>query len=200
MGWHKEFPGMNNRMGRSGRWEVRSASGKARGRSLLLACALLSWIGFQQAAIAASPNTGAVEGEPTRSGGIAADARLMVEFRERSVAELKSALEQLAEAFRLGQGYPKHVPVRVVLYDAVAEPFVEENFAAHRQLVSQAAQLQALGMAEFTLCAVWLDVTGRTEEDLPKFVHLVPNGPFHEDRLRHMGFQPLQLDSVSAAN
>ncbi len=101
------------------------------------------------------------------------------------IEKLLARAEQLAATQRPSD---RRAGIALVLHGPEVELFARRNYAKYRQLVDRAAKLDADGVIEVKMCRTEMRSRGIREQDVPRFIELVPYGPDEEERLRRRGY------------
>jgi hypothetical protein len=75
-----------------------------------------------------------------------------------------------------------------VLHGPEVEFFSSSNYDRYKDIVDQAARLDALDIVDVKICQTMMEVQGIERDDIPSFVEQVPLGPAEVDRLVREGY------------
>ena len=78
--------------------------------------------------------------------------------------------------------------VVLVLHGPEVEFFSIRNYEKYKEIVDQAARLDAFDVVDVKICQTMLDVQGIERDDIPSFIEQVPLGPDEVERLRLQGY------------
>jgi intracellular sulfur oxidation DsrE/DsrF family protein len=78
--------------------------------------------------------------------------------------------------------------VVLVLHGPEVEFFAIKNYDKYKDIVDQAARLDAFDVVDVKICQTMMGVRGIERNDIPSFVELVPYGPGGVERLRQEGY------------
>jgi intracellular sulfur oxidation DsrE/DsrF family protein len=78
--------------------------------------------------------------------------------------------------------------VVLVLHGPEVEFFAIKNYDKYKDIVDQAARLDAFDVVDVKICQTMMGVRGIERNDIPSFVELVPYGPGEVERLRQEGY------------
>jgi len=111
-------------------------------------------------------------------------AQLHAHTPEELSAVLRRA-ERWSEQF---ESYP-NTPIAVVLHGQEANVFLKQNYKKYRNLVDQAAKLDAFKVVDIQICERWMGSNNIQRDQLPAFIDTVPYGPAREQELIKSGYQ-----------
>ncbi len=111
-------------------------------------------------------------------------ARIQLHSREEMAAFFAKAEQILQGRTTYDLGHP----VAFVLHGPEVELFARESYGTNKDLVDQAALLDAFGVIDVKVCATYLSNQGIRRESLPAFIDVVPYGPAYEKTLRDNGY------------
>ena len=78
--------------------------------------------------------------------------------------------------------------VILVLHGPEVEFFSIKNYEKYKDIVDQAARLDAFDVVDVKICQTMLGIRGVAREDIPSFIEQVPFGQDEVDRLKHEGY------------
>jgi intracellular sulfur oxidation DsrE/DsrF family protein len=78
--------------------------------------------------------------------------------------------------------------VVLVLHGPEVEFFSKKNYDRYREIVDQAARLDALQVVDVKICQTMMTVSGVARDDIPAFIEQVPDGRVEVERLRNEGY------------
>jgi intracellular sulfur oxidation DsrE/DsrF family protein len=76
----------------------------------------------------------------------------------------------------------------LVLHGPEVEFFSTRNYLSYKDIVDQAARLDALEIVDVKICQAMMAVKGIARDDIPAFIEQVPNGQVEVDRLVSEGY------------
>jgi len=117
-----------------------------------------------------------------------APLRAVLDISVHTIEELRVLLdraEQLAMAPRPGGEEDRVV---LVLHGPEVEFFAIRNYATYRDIVDQAARLDAFNVVDVRICETMMREYGLGAGDIPSFIERVPFGPGEVERLRREGY------------
>ncbi len=62
------------------------------------------------------------------------------------------------------------------------------NYEKYKDIVDQAARLDAFDVVDVQICQTMMDVHGLERDDIPSFIEQVPFGPGEVERLTQQGY------------
>jgi hypothetical protein len=115
-------------------------------------------------------------------------ARAVLDISVHTEQELKVLLdraEQLAMKPRAGD---EDAGIVLVLHGPEVEFFSIRNYDRYKDIVDQAARLDALEIVDVKICQSMMEVQGVAREDIPPFIEQVPYGPAEIESLVRQGY------------
>ena len=125
---------------------------------------------------------------PAPSPDESVPSRAVLDISVHTIDELRVVLdraEQLAVAPR-----PKGEKdsVVLVLHGPEVAFFAISNYETYRDIVDQAARLDAFDVVDMRICETMMNKYGLGSDDIPSFIERVPFGPGEVERLRREGY------------
>ena len=78
--------------------------------------------------------------------------------------------------------------VVLVLHGPEVEFFAIKNYDEYRDIVDQAARLDAFDVVDVRMCQTMMGERGIEQNDIPSFIELVPYGPGEVEQLKQEGY------------
>jgi len=75
-----------------------------------------------------------------------------------------------------------------VLHGPEVEFFSTRNYAQYKDIVDQAARLDAFDVVDVKICQSMMEARGIERDDIPSFIEQVPLGPGEIERLVRQGY------------
>ena len=125
---------------------------------------------------------------PASSPGEAVPSRAVLDISVHTIEELRVVLdraEQLAMAPYPGGGEDSVV---LVLHGPEVVFFAISNYEQYRDIVDQAARLDAFEVVDLRICETMMSEYGLEPDDIPSFIERVPFGPGEVERLQREGY------------
>lgn len=97
--------------------------------------------------------------------------------------ELRQLLQRLDELAGTPHPAERRPRIALVLHGPEIEFFAIGNYTEYRDMVDQAARLDAFGVIEVKACQTRMESLGLDNDDLPGFIEIVPFGPAEVERL-----------------
>jgi intracellular sulfur oxidation DsrE/DsrF family protein len=129
----------------------------------------------------------AVLSEP-RAGEDDAPLRAVLDISVHTIEGLKVLFERAEELAMRPQAQGGEASVVLVLHGPEVEFFSIRNYEKYKDIVDQAARLDAFDVVDVKICQTMLDMQGIERDDIPAFIEQVPLGPDEVDRLRQQGY------------
>jgi intracellular sulfur oxidation DsrE/DsrF family protein len=104
---------------------------------------------------------------------------------EEALRVLFDRAGQLAEKL---QPAGQEASIVLVLHGPEVEFFSTRNYDSYREIVDQAARLDALEIVDVKICQTMMKIHGVERDDIPSFIEQVPLGPAEVDRLVREGY------------
>ncbi len=120
--------------------------------------------------------------------GQAQDGQFLAQIHAHSPQELASLLNKAEKWAANKNSYPEH-PIAIVLHGTEANVFLKKNYKEYKELVDQAAKLDAFKIVDIKICERWMGFNNVKRNQLPPFLDTVPFGPAEETRLIKAGYQ-----------
>ncbi len=118
----------------------------------------------------------------------AEDGQFLAQLHAHSPQELASLLNKAEKWAAAKNAYPEH-PIAIVLHGPEANVFIKKNYSQYKNLVDQAAKLDAFKVVDIKICERWMGFNNIKRNQLPPFLDTVPFGPAEEKRLIKAGYQ-----------
>ncbi len=115
------------------------------------------------------------------------DKHYIAKVELHTKAELGAFLMRAAQLIDKAVADPVFSPIEVILHGKEIELLLRENYLKNKQLVNQAAMLDALNVINIQVCETWMRLNQRALNQLPAFVETVPYGPAEEKKLLNQG-------------
>jgi intracellular sulfur oxidation DsrE/DsrF family protein len=119
---------------------------------------------------------------------IAEEQKYIAQLHANTPQELADLLDRAERWVGEVTAYPKY-PIAVVLHGPEANVFIKHNYAQYKDLVDQAAKLDAFKVVDIKICERWMGFNNIRRDQLPPFVETVPFGQAEEKRLIKSGYQ-----------
>jgi len=154
----------------------------------LLAASWYFWPPARQAGTASVPEAGVVARSVQPLPQETLPTRAVLDIMVHTLDELKVLLdraEQLSNALR-PQG--ENASVVLVLHGPEVEFFANSNYQKYKDIVDQAARLDAFDIVDVKICQTMMSIQGVARDDIPAFIEQVPLGQAEIDRLVGEGY------------
>ena len=115
---------------------------------------------------------------------------------EKAVLDISvHTIEELRVLFDRAENYAmtprlsgEHASIVLVLHGPEVEFFSINNYDKYKDVVDQAARLDAFDIVDVKICQTMLEIQGVRREDIPTFIEQVPQGPEEVERLVREGY------------
>jgi len=122
------------------------------------------------------------------SGEADVPLRAVLDISVHTLEELRVLLDRAEEVAMRPQAQGEEASVVLVLHGPEVEFFSIRNYAKYKDIVDQAARLDAFDVVDVKICQTMLDMQGIERNDIPSFIEQVPLGPDEVERLRQQGY------------
>ena len=124
----------------------------------------------------------------SRPGEEDAPLRAVLDISVHTLEGLKVLLDRAEELAMRPQAQGGEASVVLVLHGPEVEFFSIRNYEKYKDIVDQAARLDAFDIVDVKICQTMLDIQGIERDDIPAFIEQVPRGPDEVERLRQQGY------------
>jgi len=162
---------------------------------LVLAAVLAGTVFFvllpaqQERAVADKPAPAAerrASGVIKRAG--AATDRAVLDISVHTLDELRVLLDRAEQLSKRLLDANADASVVLVLHGPEVEFFSTKNYDRYREVVDQAARLDASDIVDVKICQTMMNIKGIARDDIPAFVDQVPDGRVELERLQNEGY------------
>ena len=124
--------------------------------------------------------------EPAPDG---ADAlRAVLDISVHTIEELRVVLDRAEQLAMAPHSRSDADSVVLVLHGPEVAFFAISNYETYRDIVDQAARLDAFDVVDVRICETMMHEYGLGPDDIPSFIERVPFGPGEVERLRCDGY------------
>ena len=114
--------------------------------------------------------------------------RTVLDISVHTVEELRVLFDRAEKlAGKLSSGNPE-ASIVLVLHGPEVEFFSKKKYDQYKDIVDQAARLDAYEIIDVKICQAMMEVEGVERDDIPAFIEQVPVGPAEVDRLVREGY------------
>jgi len=164
--------------------------GLAAGLLFAVATVFFSQSGGQQESVV-DPMAGGAKTLQSIEISPAADAvpeRTVLDVSVHTIEGLKVLFDRAEELAMTPRSKGGDASVVLVLHGPEVEYFSIKNYDKYKDIVDQAARLDAFDVVDVRICQTMLGARGIEQHDLPSFIELVPYGPGEVERLKQEGY------------
>ena len=125
---------------------------------------------------------------PAPSPNAPVPARAVLDISVHTIEELRVLLDRAEQLAMAPRPEGEEDSVVLVLHGPEVEFFAIGNYGEYRDIVDQAARLDAFDVVDVRICDTMLSEYGLGPDDIPSFIERVPFGPGEVERLRREGY------------
>lgn len=115
-------------------------------------------------------------------------ARAVLDISVHTIEELRVVLDRAEKLAVAPHPEGEEDSVVLVLHGPEVEFFAISNYENYRDIVDQAARLDAFDVVDVRICETMMSKYGLESGDIPSFIERVPFGPGEVARLRREGY------------
>jgi intracellular sulfur oxidation DsrE/DsrF family protein len=120
------------------------------------------------------------------SGAVLPD--LVLDISVHSLEELRVLLDRAEKLAMRPQPQGEKAGIVLVLHGPEVEFFAIGNYSRYKDVVDQAARLDASDVVDVKICRTMMERLGVERDDIPAFIEQVPYGPGEVERLVRKGY------------
>ena len=114
--------------------------------------------------------------------------RTVLDVSVHTIEGLRVLFDRAEELAMTPRPKGEDASVVLVLHGPEVEFFAIKNYDKYKDIVDQAARLDAFDVVDVKICQTMMGVRGIEQDDLPSFIELVPYGPGEVERLKQEGY------------
>jgi intracellular sulfur oxidation DsrE/DsrF family protein len=114
--------------------------------------------------------------------------RAVLDISVHTLDELRVLLDRAEDLSSRLLETRQDASVVLVLHGPEVEFFSKKNYDRYRDIVDQAARLDALQVVDVKICQTMMTISGVARDDIPAFIEQVPDGRVEVERLRNEGY------------
>jgi intracellular sulfur oxidation DsrE/DsrF family protein len=138
------------------------------------------------------PVTEVAESGPVSSKDVLPEAgvpnKAVLDISVHTIDELKVLLDRAEQLALAPQPPGGEASVVLVLHGPEVEFFSISNYDKYKDIVDQAARLDAFDVVDVKICQTMMEIRGIPRNDIPAFIEQVPQGPAEVERLVREGY------------
>ncbi len=115
-------------------------------------------------------------------------ARSVLDISVHTLDELRVLLDRAEQLSTSLTPQGENASVVLVLHGPEVEFFASSNYAMYKDIVDQAARLDAFDIVDVKICQTMMNIQGVARDDIPAFIEQVPLGQAEIDRLVGEGY------------
>lgn len=117
-----------------------------------------------------------------------APGKAVLDVSVHTLEELRVLFDRAEQLAMTPRPEGEEASVILVLHGPEVEFFSIKNYEKYKDIVDQAARLDAFDVVDVKICQTMLNVQGVAREDIPSFIEQVPFGQGEIDRLVQEGY------------
>jgi intracellular sulfur oxidation DsrE/DsrF family protein len=117
-----------------------------------------------------------------------APARVVLDISVHTLEGLKVLFDRAEELAMRPQAQGEEASIVLVLHGPEVEFFSISNYEKYKDIVDQAARLDAFDVVDVKICQSMMGALGIGRDDIPSFIEQVPRGPGEIERLVQQGY------------
>lgn len=125
---------------------------------------------------------------PAPSPDTTVPSRAVLDISVHTIEELRVVLDRAEQLAMAPRPEGEQDSVVLVLHGPEVEFFAIGNYGEYRDIVDQAARLDAFDVVDVRICDTMLGEYGLGPDDIPSFIERVPFGPGEVERLQREGY------------
>jgi len=157
---------------------------------LLVAVLLLVVLYLDQSGL--EPVTDVAESDSVSSKDVLLEEELpkkaVLDITVHTIDELKVLFDRAEEIALAPQPPGGEASVVLVLHGPEVEFFAISNYDKYKDIVDQAARLDAFDVVDVKICQTMMEISGIPRDDIPAFIEQVPLGSVEVERLVREGY------------
>jgi len=114
--------------------------------------------------------------------------KAVLDISVHTIEGLKVLFDRAEELAMLPRPGGEDASVVLVLHGPEVEFFSIKNYDKYKDIVDQAARLDAFDVVDVKICQTTMGVRGIEQNDIPSFIEQVPYGPGEVERLKQEGY------------
>lgn len=114
--------------------------------------------------------------------------RAVLDISVHTLDELRVLLDRAEQLSSRLQDDRRNASVVLVLHGPEVEFFASRNYGRYKDIVDQAARLDAFDIVDVKICQTMMNIRGVARDDIPAFIDQVPDGGVELERLRNEGY------------
>jgi intracellular sulfur oxidation DsrE/DsrF family protein len=114
--------------------------------------------------------------------------KAVLDITVHTIDELKLLFDRAEELALAPQPPGSEASVVLVLHGPEVEFFATSNYDKYKDIVDQAARLDAFDVVDVKICQTMMEISGIPRDDIPAFIEQVPQGPAEVERLVREGY------------
>jgi len=140
--------------------------------------------GSTPASVEKEPGPGTIEVYPEA----VLPKKAVLDISVHTIDELKVLLDRAEGLAMTPQPPGAAASVVLVLHGPEVEFFAISNYGKYKDIVDQAARLDAFDVVDVKICRAMMQTRGIPRDDIPAFIEQVPLGPLEIERLAGEGY------------
>ena len=114
--------------------------------------------------------------------------KAVLDISVHSLDELRVLLDRAEQLSSRLLGAQEGASIVLVLHGPEVEFFSRRNYDKYKDVVDQAARLDAFDIVDVKICQTMMSISGVERDDIPAFIDQVPDGRIELERLQNKGY------------
>ena len=114
--------------------------------------------------------------------------KAVLDITVHTIDELKVVFDRAEKLALAPQPPGSEASVVLVLHGPEVEFFSISNYEKYKDIVDQAARLDAFDVVDVKICQTMMEISGIPRDDIPAFIEQVPQGQVEVERLVREGY------------
>lgn len=114
--------------------------------------------------------------------------KAVLDISVHTIEGLKVLFDRAEQLARMPRAKGEDASLVLVLHGPEVDFFSIKNYDKYKDIVDQAARLDAFDVVDVRICQTMIGVRGIEPMDIPSFIEQVPYGPGEVERLKQQGY------------
>ena len=114
--------------------------------------------------------------------------KAVLDISVHTMEELRVLFDRAEQLAMTPRPEGEEASVILVLHGPEVEFFSIKNYEKYKDIVDQAARLDAFDVVDVKICQTMMEIKGIPRDDIPAFIEQVPQGPAEVEKLLREGY------------